>query len=207
MLASLFQRLRISPISVRCFCSSVSKEEATTIGVTHKKWEIEPVYTKPRQVWIENMDTVEEAKLGILELHPLVYASAPRVDIIHDNITWQKKYRWVSYAHTKVRSEVRGGGRKPWPQKGTGRARHGSIRSPLFVGGGVAHGPRAFTTHFYMLPYFKRVKGLTSALSIKLAQDDLHIVNNIDIPTPDKNYIQDLVRVRNWGPSVLIIDE
>lgn len=63
-----------------------------------------------------------------------------------------------------------GGGRKPWPQKGMGRARHGSIRSPLFKGGGVAHGPRSPATHFYMLPFYQRVLGLTSTLSIKLAQ-------------------------------------
>lgn len=74
------------------------------------------------------------------------------------------------YAHTKVRNEVRGGGRKPWPQKGLGRARHGSIRSPLFRGGGVIHGPRSPKTYFFMLPFYKRVLGLTSTLSIKHAQ-------------------------------------
>lgn len=61
-------------------------------------------------------------------------------------------------------------GRKPWPQKGTGRARHGTRRSPMFKGGAVIHGPRSHTTHFYMLPFYKRVFGLTSTLSVKLAQ-------------------------------------
>lgn len=164
------------------------------------------VYQKPRQVWLENLDTVEEKKLGLITLHPHIYAAAPRIDIIHQNVRWQKMYRWVCYAHTKTRAEVRGGGRKPWPQKGTGRARHGSIRSPLWRGGGIAHGPRSPTTHFYMLPFYTRVAGLTSTLSVKLAQDDLHIVNELEIPTSEPSYIEQLIEKRNWGPSVLFVD-
>ncbi|XP_054742584.1 39S ribosomal protein L4, mitochondrial [Anastrepha obliqua] len=159
-----------------------------------------------RQVWIENIDAVQERKLGLIELHPDVFATQPRVDVIHENIEWQRKYRYVSFAHTKTRAEVRGGGRKPWPQKGMGRARHGSIRSPLFRGGGVAHGPRSPTTHFYMLPFFKRVMGLTATLSVKLAQDDLHVIDNVDIPTRDPNFIKELIKERKWGPSVLFVD-
>lgn len=160
-----------------------------------------------RQAWIENTDTVEEKKLGIIELHPEVFAAQPRVDVIQENIEWQRKYRYVSFATTKTRAEVRGGGRKPWPQKGGGRARHGSIRSPIFVGGGVAHGPRSPKTHFYMLPFFKRVMGLTATLSVKLAQDDLHIVENLEIPSKEPDFFKELIKERNWGTSVLIIDE
>lgn len=77
-----------------------------------------PKYRTPRQIWLENLDTIDEKKLGILELHPEVFAVNPRIDIVQRNVTWQTLYRYVSYAHTKIRSEVRGGGRKPWPQKG-----------------------------------------------------------------------------------------
>ena len=87
-----------------------------------------------------------------------------------------------------------------------GRARHGSIRSPLFKGGGVAHGPRSHTTYFYMLSFYSRVAGLTSALSVKLAQNDLHIVDDLEIPTVEPSYLEDLVEERNWGPSVLFVD-
>jgi len=160
-----------------------------------------------RQAWIENVDAAEERKVGLIELHPDVFATQPRVDVIQENIEWQLKYRYVSFAHTKTRAEVRGGGRKPWPQKGLGRARHGSIRSPLFKGGGVAHGPRSPTTHFYMLPFYKRVMGLTSTLSVKLAQDDMHIIENVSIPSKEPEFIKDLIKERNWGPSVLIIDK
>lgn len=75
-------------------------------------------FQTPREIWIENINTVDEYKLGILELHPDVFAVMPRIDVIHQNVIWQRKYHYVSFAHTKVRSEVRGGGRKPWPQKG-----------------------------------------------------------------------------------------
>lgn len=75
-------------------------------------------FQAPREIWVENINTVDEQKLDILTLHPDVFAEMPRIDLIHQNVTWQRKYRFVSFAHTKVRSEVRGGGRKPWPQKG-----------------------------------------------------------------------------------------
>lgn len=164
------------------------------------------VHRKPREVWIENFNTVQEEKLGIMELHPDVYGAMPRIDLIHQNVVWQQKFHRVSFAHTKVRSERCGGGRKPWPQKGLGRARHGSIRSPLFRGGGIAHGPRSPTSHFFMLPFYSRILGLTSTLSAKLAQDDLHIVQDLDIPTADGEFIKSLIEERKWGPSVLIVN-
>ncbi|XP_050462590.1 39S ribosomal protein L4, mitochondrial [Cataglyphis hispanica] len=199
-------------------CQTLSKQYCTIVENKTKAEDITPIiskiqyddeiniYQKPRQVWLENLNTVEEKKLGLITLHPHVYAAAPRIDIIHQNVRWQQMYRWVSYAHTKTRAEVRGGGRKPWPQKGTGRARHGSIRSPLWRGGGVAHGPRSPTTHFYMLPFYTRVAGLTSTLSVKLAQDDLHIVDELEIPTSESSYMEQLIEKRNWGPSVLFVD-
>ncbi|XP_063175019.1 large ribosomal subunit protein uL4m [Chroicocephalus ridibundus] len=111
-----------------------------------------------------------------------------------------------SYAKVKTRAEVRGGGRKPWRQKGSGRARHGSIRSPLWRGGGIAHGPRGPTSYYYMLPMKVRVLGLKVALTVKLMQDDLHVVDNLETPTADPQYLLDLARYRRWGRSVLIVD-
>lgn len=57
-----------------------------------------------------------------------------------------------------------------------------------------------------MLPFYNRIHGLTTALSVKLAQDDLHIVSDLEIPTNEKSYIEDLIVERNWGPSVLFVD-
>jgi len=196
----------IKVANVRTLASAPSV--ASTLKL-HKAPEIkfESKFVQPREVWIESLESENAEKQGIMELHPKIFAATPRMDIIHLNVEWQQKYRFVSFAHSKLRFEVRGGGRKPWPQKGLGKARHGSIRSPLFRGGGVVHGPRSPTTHFYMLPFFTRVHGLVSTLSVKLAQDDLHVVKDLEIPTDDRDFIKNLIESRNWGPSVLIVDD
>nr|CAH7754527.1 unnamed protein product [Callosobruchus chinensis] len=201
MLTSILPKLRLFS---KCFSTALTTPKDTI--VEPRTLLFPPKYQKPRQVWLENLDTIDEQKLGILELHPSIFAANPRIDLIHLNVRWQQLYRYVSYAHTKSRFECRGGGRKPWPQKGMGRARHGSIRSPLFRGGGVIHGPKSPTPHFYMLPFYTRLGGLTSTLSVKLAQDDLHVVDNLEIPSEESSFLEELVKARNWGPSVLFVD-
>lgn len=89
-----------------------------------------------------------------------------------------------------------------------GRARHGSIRSPIWINGGAAKGPRGPKTYFYMLNLYDRLKGLRATLSMKFAQDDLKIVDSLDgLPTDDPGFLLDLVDKRVWGPSVLFVDE
>ncbi|MGH0159593.1 UNVERIFIED_CONTAM: hypothetical protein FKN15_008290 [Acipenser sinensis] len=165
-----------------------------------------PSHLTARQAWLESLRGYEDEQLGLVDLHPDVFAVPPRLDILHEVAIWQKNFKRISHAKVKTRAEVRGGGRKPWQQKGSGRARHGSIRSPLWRGGGVAHGPRGPTSYYYMLPMKVRVMGLKVALSAKLAQDYLHIVDSLEMPTPDSQYILDLARHRHWGDSVLIVD-
>uniref|UniRef100_A0A8C4R9W6 Large ribosomal subunit protein uL4m n=1 Tax=Eptatretus burgeri TaxID=7764 RepID=A0A8C4R9W6_EPTBU len=160
----------------------------------------------PRQAWLESMRDYDEQHLGLVDLHPDVFGVPPRLDILHQVVAWQRNYKRISHAHTKTRAEVRGGGRKPRPQKGTGRSRQGSIRSPIWRGGGVAHGPRGPKSYYYMLPMKIRVLGLKVALTIKHAQDDLHIIDSVDLPTADPQYMMDFVRYRHWGDSVLIVD-
>uniref|UniRef100_A0A2A4K4C4 Large ribosomal subunit protein uL4m n=1 Tax=Heliothis virescens TaxID=7102 RepID=A0A2A4K4C4_HELVI len=211
-LISAIKKLHITVTpQIRVLSSNVTAVSPTNsnsnLSITKKDWTFQPQYIKPREVWIENLDTIEEQKLGLFELHPSVYAAPPRMDIIHQNVVWQRKIRFVSWAHTKTRAEVRGGGRKPWPQKGLGRARHGSIRSPLWRGGGIAHGPRSGKSHFFMLPFHLRIHGLTTTLSAKLAQDDLHIVKDLELPTDEPEYLTELIEKRNWGPSVLLVDD
>lgn len=163
-------------------------------------------HRRPVQAWVESLRGFEQERVGLADLHPDVFATAPRLDILHQVAMWQKNFKRISYAKTKTRAEVRGGGRKPWPQKGSGRARHGSIRSPLWRGGGVAHGPRGPTSYYYMLPMKMRALGLKVALTIKLAQDDLHIMDSLELPTGDPQYLTELAHYRRWGNSVLLVD-
>lgn len=165
-----------------------------------------PAHLSARTVWLETLNEEEDDPTSLVQLHPDVFDVPPRIDILHQVVTWQRNFKRISYAKTKTRAEVRGGGRKPWAQKGTGRARQGSIRSPLWRGGGVAHGPRGPTSYYYMLPMKLRVLGLKTALTTKLAQNDLHIIDSAEIPSPDPQYLVDLFKRRNWGESVLIVD-
>jgi large subunit ribosomal protein L4 len=89
-----------------------------------------------------------------------------------------------SRAHTKNRGEVAGTGKKPWAQKGTGRARHGSRRSPIWVGGGVAHGPRNEKNYSRKINKKMKTKALFTLLSKKLRDGEVLFIKNIDIAEP-----------------------
>ncbi len=107
-------------------------------------------------------------------------------------------------ASTKNRSEVRGGGRKPWRQKGTGRARHGSIRSPIWTGGGVTFGPKP--RHYgYQLPKKARRAALYSALSSKLSGGKLTVLDSLTLAEPKTREIISLLNNLNIEGSVLLI--
>ncbi|XP_036255925.1 39S ribosomal protein L4, mitochondrial [Molothrus ater] len=165
-----------------------------------------PSPLSPVQAWVGSLRHPQDALRGLADLHPDVFAVTPRLDILHTVATWQRNFRRISHARVRTRAEVRGGGRKPWRQKGSGRARHGSIRSPLWRGGGIAHGPRGPTSYFYMVPMRVRVLGLKVALSVKLMQDELHLVESLELPSSDPQELLELARARRWGHSVLVVD-
>lgn len=104
--------------------------------------------------------------------------------LMHQVVTSMQANARPNVAHTKGRGEVRGGGRKPWKQKGTGRARHGSIRSPIWRGGGVTHGPRAEKMYGRAIPKKMRAKALFMALSKKLANSQVIFVDSLGISEP-----------------------
>lgn len=104
----------------------------------HRGMAIQPmadITDNPRlEAWVTSLETQE--RVGLMPLSKPVFGLPPRTDILRQVVTYQRaRWRGTSTAATKTRGEVRGGGKKPWPQKGTGRARHGSRRSPIFVGG------------------------------------------------------------------------
>jgi len=160
----------------------------------------------PKQAWLEEFDTIKHKKLDIINLNSDIFGTFPRTDILWWNVHWQKKYKTVKYAFLPNRGELKGGGSKPWKQKGTGRARHGSIRSPLWIRGGKTFGPRGPESAFFMLSQTMRVRGLCVALSVKYAQDNLHIVESLDLSSDDPHYLENLIESKSWGLSVLFVD-
>jgi len=112
-----------------------------------------------------------------IELPKEVFASEPNETALRQYIHAYRINQRRGTASTKTRGEVRGGGRKPWPQKGTGRARHGSIRSPLWVGGGVTHGPRP-RDFKALIPKKIRNLALRSALSEKAVSGRIQVLKD-----------------------------
>ncbi|XP_065314470.1 large ribosomal subunit protein uL4m-like isoform X2 [Gordionus sp. m RMFG-2023] len=164
------------------------------------------LYTKPRQAWIQTLKSIEDQKLGIIDLHPDIFATIPRLDLIKINTNWQENYRNISFKNALAIHEVPGSFKKPWPQKGTGRARAGNRKGNIWHKGGTAHGPRAPKSYFRMEDFGKRLKGLCSTLTVKFAQDDIHIVDDLEIPTDDPDFLQKVIDERDWGLSVLFVD-
>jgi large subunit ribosomal protein L4 len=105
-------------------------------------------------------------------------------DLVHQVVTAMRANNRTPVAHTKDRGEVRGGGRKPWAQKGTGRARHGSSRSPIWKGGGVTHGPRKDKSYAQKINKQARQKALLVALSRKFKDGEILFVDSLEMAAP-----------------------
>lgn len=167
-----------------------------------------PKISPPRQAWVENFVGVPRELYGIVDLHPRIFGVFPRMDYASTAMKWQLTYRKINYMCLPTRNELPGGTKKPWPQKGTGRARHGSVNSPIFLRGGWARGPRGPVTNYRLEPHFRLINGLKAMLTIKLAQDDLKIVDSIDsYLSDDPKELEKDLEDRGWGPSVLIVDK
>lgn len=129
---------------------------------------------------IELVDIENEAA-GEMELADDVFGVEVREHLFWEVVKWQEARNRQGTAKAKRRSEVSGGGKKPWRQKGTGRARHGSIRSPLWVGGGKAHPPEP-KDHSYQLSKSKRRAALKAALSTRAEHGNLRVVDSLELP-------------------------
>ena len=127
--------------------------------------------------------SVTGAESGTVELTPDVFGIEPNVAVMHQVVTAQLAARRSGTHKTKTRSEVAGGGGKPWRQKGTGRSRHGSIRSPLWRGGGIAHGPRP-RSYAQATPKKMKRLALRSALSDRAAGEQIIVVEDWGFEAP-----------------------
>jgi large subunit ribosomal protein L4 len=122
-------------------------------------------------------------QVGELELSEDIFGFEVNEAILHDAVVAQLARRRLGTHDTKTRSEVRGGGRKPWRQKGTGRARVGSIRSPIWRGGGTVFGPHP-RDYGYSLPRKVRRQALKSALSAKVNAGDIVVLDTLTMEAP-----------------------
>ncbi len=123
-------------------------------------------------------------KIGTVQLPDSVFNVPMNADLLYQAVTSQEANRRQLLAHAKGRGEVRGGGKKPWQQKGTGRARHGSIRSPIWKGGGVTHGPTKDKVFKKKLNKKVARAALGVALSAKLRDGQVAVLDEIKLEQP-----------------------
>jgi large subunit ribosomal protein L4 len=141
---------------------------------------------------------------GTINLPEKVFAAKWRADLVHQVVEGMRSNKRAGTADTKDRGEVRGGGRKPWKQKGTGRARHGSTRSPIWVGGGVTHGPLAEKNYKRKISKKMRAQALFSVLSKKLKDNEILFVETLSMSSMKTksavNIVKNLAKASGFKP-------
>ena len=144
------------------------------------------------------------SQVGDVELNDSVFGIEPNEHVLHDAVVMQQASRRQGTHAVKNRSAVAGGGRKPWRQKGTGRARQGSIRSPQWVGGGVVFGPTP-RSYGYKLPKKVRRLALQSALSSKVNENSLVVLEGLAFDAPKTKEVVKVLDALNVSEKVLIV--
>lgn len=142
---------------------------------------------------------------GDVELNDSVFGIEPNNHVIHEVIVMQNAARRQGTHAVKNRSEVRGGGRKPWRQKGTGRARQGSIRSPQWVGGGIVFGPTKERNYKYRLPKKVRRLALKSALSSKVKSENIVVLDDLSLDAPKTKDFVNVLNALNVENKALVV--
>ena len=148
--------------------------------------------------------SAEREKVGEIVVPSGIADQPPREHLLYEAVRAQLASRRSGTAATKTRSQVRGGGRKPWRQKGTGRARAGSTRSPIWVGGATVFGPQP-RSYSYRLPRSARKTALRAALAHKLRAQALVVIDDIRFDHPKTKQMVDLLTRLELGDSVLLL--
>ncbi|MFX0561388.1 50S ribosomal protein L4 [Tepidibacillus infernus] len=149
---------------------------------------------------------VNGAQIGEIELSDAVFGIKPNESVLHDAVVMQQASLRQGTHKVKGRSEVRGGGRKPWRQKGTGRARQGSIRAPQWVGGGTVFGPTP-RSYAYKLPKKVRRLALKSALSSKVLDSQIIVLDEIVLSAPKTKEMAVILNNLKVDRKALIVDK
>ncbi|SFB61320.1 large subunit ribosomal protein L4 [Cohnella sp. OV330] len=147
---------------------------------------------------------VSGSAVGEIELSDLIFGVNPHAAVMHSAVVLQQAAVRQGTHKTKGRSEVRGGGRKPWKQKGTGRARQGSIRSPQWKGGGIVFGPTP-RSYGFKLPRKVRRLAIKSALSSKVIASDIIVLDQLSLATPKTKEFQGILNNLKVGRKALVV--
>lgn len=157
-------------------------------------------------VIVQSLDA-NGAKVTDVALDEAVFGADPAPQLWHDVVKMQLANRRQGTASTRTRCEVRGGGKKPWKQKGTGRARSGTRRSPVWRGGGTVFGPKP-RDYGYVVPRQVRAAALRAALSEKVRTGKLIVVESLSVEEPNTKAFNGLLaRLGVQGSALIVVDQ
>ena len=150
----------------------------------------------------------ENKKVEEIEIDDKILDVKVKDDLVHNVLLAYLNNQHIGSANTKTRGEVSGGGKKPWRQKGTGRARHGSIRSPIWKGGGVTFGPRAHKVRFKVNKKESQ-NALKAILSKRIKNNQITLLNEINITEPKTKVLFNILKnfMSNKNKNLLIVDK
>jgi large subunit ribosomal protein L4 len=149
---------------------------------------------------------IEKKKVAEVDLNDAVFGAEVNEAIIYDVVKMQLASRRSGTASTKTRSDVRGGGKKPWRQKGTGRARAGTTRSPIWRSGGTVFGPHP-RDYSYSIPKKVRKKALISALSMKFKENKMLILKDFPMEKISTRAFKNVVDLFSLKKALFVLDE
>jgi len=155
---------------------------------------------------VADVFNIEKKKVAKLELNDAVFGTELNDAVIYDVIKMQMAARRSGTASTKTRHDVSGGGKKPWRQKGTGRARAGTTRSPIWRGGGIVFGPHP-RDYSYSIPKKMRRKALICALSMKLKQDKMLILKDFPMGKISTREFKGVVDLFGLKKALFVLDK
>jgi large subunit ribosomal protein L4 len=154
---------------------------------------------------IVDLINIKKEKIGEVDLSPDIFETEIKHHLLHEVVVMQLANRRRGTACTKTMGEVKGSNAKPWRQKGTGRARAGNKRSPLWRGGGTVFGPKP-RDYSYKIPKKARRKAIRSALSLKLQQNELLVLDQIELAQPKtKDLVSILTNLGNPQKPLFLI--
>ena len=147
---------------------------------------------------------IDRQQVGDIELNDNIFGVEVNSGLLHQAVVMQLASQRLGTHATKTRAFVRGGGRKPWKQKGTGRARSGSRRSPLWVGGGTVFGPHP-RSYAFSMPRKQRRLAIKCALSDKVQEDSIFVLDALDFEAPKTKEVVKLLQTFEIDNKALII--